>query len=146
MTHPATVRARSLRLNMTDEERLLWRHLRAGQLGAKFRRQMPIGSYFADFVCIAARLVVEVDGGQHNSAASDMRRDAFLRQQGYRVLRFWNSDVHGNLEGVLVTIKKYVDAVNGVVAPPPNLPHAVGDAHEPPSPPVGRAGVGRVEP
>ncbi|MDE1979067.1 MAG: endonuclease domain-containing protein, partial [Betaproteobacteria bacterium] len=78
--HPLTLRARQLQRDMTDAERLLWSRVRNGQLGSKFRRQVPIGPYIADFTCAAARLVVELDGGQHNECPHDALRDAFFRQ------------------------------------------------------------------
>ncbi|WP_176484563.1 endonuclease domain-containing protein [Sphingomonas spermidinifaciens] len=85
---------------MTDAERRLWSILRGAQLdGAKFRRQQPIGPYIADFVCQSHRLIVEVDGGQHNPEA-DTSRTAWLGKVGYRVLRFWNDDILVRLEGV----------------------------------------------
>ena len=97
-------RAKRLRRDMTDAERRLWRELRARNLGAKWRRQQPIGSYIADFVCQQARLIVEVDGGQHNGSEADERRTAWLESVGYRVLRFWNNEVSENAEGVLIRI------------------------------------------
>ena len=95
-------RAKELRNNPTEAERILWQHLRFRQFGGyKFRRQQPLGNYIVDFVCLGKRLVVEVDGGQHNSQHSyDERRDAWLEQQGFRVLRFWNNEVLQNVEGV----------------------------------------------
>lgn len=102
-----TPAARRLRAASTDAERKLWRSLQASQLaGFKFRRQLPIGGYVVDFACLEARLVVEVDGGQHADSADDKERDAWLRSQGFRVLRFWNNDVLSNTEGVLTTIAK----------------------------------------
>jgi very-short-patch-repair endonuclease len=94
--------ARSLRSNPTEVERLLWRHLRFWQLdGYKFRRQQPIGSYIVDFVCLERRLVIELDGGQHAEETDyDSARDAWLRAEGFRVLRFWNNDVTQNIDGV----------------------------------------------
>lgn len=91
---------------MTDAERKLWYALRAHRFeNVGFRRQVPIGPYVADFACHAARLVVEVDGGQHSvSVARDTARSEWLASRGYRVLRFWNNDVLLNLEGVLVEI------------------------------------------
>ncbi|TWG93255.1 very-short-patch-repair endonuclease [Luteimonas sp. J16] len=98
-------RARALRAAMTDAERALWRCLRLRQLaGHRFRRQVPIGPFVADFACLQAGLVVEVDGGQHAGARGDRARDAFFRAQGFRVLRFWNHDVPGNAEGVCEVI------------------------------------------
>ena len=99
-----TSNARALRQNMTDAERRLWRELRRGALGARFRRQVPIGSYIVDFACLQCRLVIELDGGQHLENPDDRQRDTWLRSQGYRVLRFWNHDVLQNAEGVLTVI------------------------------------------
>ena len=101
----ATERARTLRRRSTRAEFVLWRHLRDRHLaGFKFVRQEPIGPYFGDFVCRERHLVVEVDGGQHAESRSDQVRDAYLASEGYRVLRFWNSDVLSNIDGVLQTI------------------------------------------
>jgi len=95
--------ARALRGAMTDAEQRLWYHLRNRRLGGyKFRRQVTFGPYVADFACVAARLIVEVDGGQHaNRTVEDATRTQYLEQQGYRVVRFWNNEVLGNIEGVL---------------------------------------------
>jgi very-short-patch-repair endonuclease len=100
--------ARTLRQNLTDAERRLWSRLRGRQLdGCRFRRQAPLGPYVVDFVCFAARLVIEVDGGQHSSRAEeDAERSSWLEANGFHVLRFWNNEVHGNLEGVLETIRR----------------------------------------
>lgn len=89
------VRARSLRETPTDVESLRWYHLRDRRLSDhEFRRQRPIGPYFADFACLEAKLIVERDGGQHADAASyDENRTRFMQAQGYRVLRFWNNEV-----------------------------------------------------
>ena len=94
--------ARKLRQNATDAERALWQQLRAARLdGHKFRRQAPIGRYIVDFVCFEARLVVEVDGGQHaDRQRQDAQRTAWLASQGFRVLRFWNTEVLGHMEAV----------------------------------------------
>ena len=95
-------RARSLRSNLTDAENYLWRHLRFRQIsGHKFRRQRPIGPYIVDFVCLEQKLIIELDGGQHNeNQASDVKRDTWLRSEGYEILRFWNDDVLTKLNGV----------------------------------------------
>ncbi|HEY6896535.1 MAG TPA: endonuclease domain-containing protein [Rhodocyclaceae bacterium] len=100
-------RARNLRKRATDTERKLWHHLRDRQIeGHKFRRQHPIGPYFADFVCIERQLIIEADGGQHAAQADyDERRSAFLQAQGFRVLRFWDNDVLTNMDGVLEVIR-----------------------------------------
>jgi very-short-patch-repair endonuclease len=97
-------RARELRRNMTDAERLLWRGLRRRFLGAQFRRQVPIGHYIVDFACLRRKLVVEIDGGQHLGSAADALRDRSLREQGFQVLRFWNHEVMKNERGVLEVI------------------------------------------
>ena len=104
----ANTRARFLRHNMTDAEKCLWRALRGlkGQ-GFHFRSQVPIDPYIVDFACYGERLVIEVDGGQHNMEpriAADIKRDVFLSQQGFKVLRFWNNDVLQNTEGVMTII------------------------------------------
>jgi very-short-patch-repair endonuclease len=100
------VRARELRKNPTDAERLLWRKLRLWQIdGFKFRRQQPLGIYIVDFACLEKRLVIEIDGGQHaEDALYDRRRDDWLRAQDFIVLRFWNHDVLNNITGVLERI------------------------------------------
>ena len=101
------VRAKVLRKNFTDTERVLWKHLRAKKMeGYKFRRQEPVGSYIVDFVCHEKRIVIEVDGGQHaTEREKDKERDEWLKGQGYKVLRFWNNKVLANIEGVLEVIR-----------------------------------------
>ncbi len=103
---------------MTDAERKLWHRLRAHRFNdVSFRRQLPIGPYIADFVCLQARLIVEVDGGQHVAGKDkDVVRDAWFLRQNFQVLRFWNNDVHSNLDGVMHVI---ADAL--VQALPPSL-------------------------
>ena len=101
----ATDRARDLRRNATDAEARLWYALRESLPGAKFRRQVPLGPYFADFASHGAKLVVELDGSQHAEAVErDVARTHFLNDEGYRVLRFWNNEVLQNLDGVLAAI------------------------------------------
>jgi very-short-patch-repair endonuclease len=94
---------------MTDAERKLWRFLRRVSLnGTHFRRQATIGPFFADFACHHHRLIIEVDGGQHNDPPTLVRDEArtrFLESHGYRVLRFWNTDVLNNIEGVCERVK-----------------------------------------
>ena len=99
--------ARNLRSNQTDAERLLWQHLRNRQFRSqKFRRQQIIGPYVVDFVCLEARLIVEIDGGQHAARwTEDAARTGFLEQQSFRVMRFWNNEVLTNIEGVLYAIE-----------------------------------------
>jgi very-short-patch-repair endonuclease len=98
-------KARSLRKNMTDAENLLWLRLKGKQIkGHQFYRQKPIGEYIADFYSASARLVIEVDGGQHFDAEGverDLKRDTFLVRRGLRILRYSNHDVLTNIEGVV---------------------------------------------
>src|SRR5580765_7342797 len=98
--------ARRVRRDQTDAERALWFRLRDRRLaGLKFRRQMPIASYVVDFCCESARLIIELDGGQHaTSQEEDAKRTAALEAQGYLVLRFWNDDVLKNTDGVVESI------------------------------------------
>ncbi len=100
--------AKRLRRTLTEMEKILWYHLRAKRFsGYKFRRQYPVGQYIADFASIQCHLIIELDGSQHAwRSDDDKRRDKFLRGEGFRVLRFWNNEVHENLEGVLQTIHK----------------------------------------
>jgi very-short-patch-repair endonuclease len=97
-------RAKELRRNENHAERLLWSRLRAHQMdGRKFRRQHAIGSYIVDFVCLQARLVIEVDGETHTEderQTPDAQRTAYLEKLGFRVLRFWNHSIYENLDGV----------------------------------------------
>ena len=99
-------RAREMRRDDTDAEARLWNALRAQRLGGwKWKRQVPFGPFILDFLCREAALVVEVDGGQHaERLAYDQRRTAWLRRSGPRVLRFWNSEVLANREGVCDSI------------------------------------------
>ena len=97
--------ARALRRRMTDAERRIWYFLRGRHLADfKFRRQHPIGPYVVDFVCLEQKLVIELDGGQHASDPNDLRRDAFLQRQGYRVLRFWNNEALNHTAAVCESI------------------------------------------
>ena len=105
--------ARELRRNMTKAERRLWRRLRGEQLGVKFRRQQPIGRYIVDFVCLERRLVVEVDGGQHDGSEYDRERDEWLEREGYRVVRFWDNEVMKEIEGVMEEIARVLREMEG---------------------------------
>ncbi|MEO5574516.1 MAG: endonuclease domain-containing protein [Gammaproteobacteria bacterium] len=129
--------ARTLRSNPTDAEKLLWKHLRLRQLhGYKFRRQFPLGSYIVDFVCLEARLVIEVDGGQHiEQSMQDERRTEWLRQQGFTVLRFWNNQVLQETEAVKVVIS---EALCLLLAPHPSPPPSRGRVRTPSLPRWGR--------
>jgi very-short-patch-repair endonuclease len=101
-----TLRSRELRQTPTPAEVLLWQHLRANQLnGAKFRRQMPIGPYFADFACPKFRCIVEVDGASHELREGyDTERDLFMKRRGWSVLRFTEAEVRANVYAVLEAI------------------------------------------
>lgn len=98
--------ARKLRANMTDAERLTWRSLRRRNFdGFKFRRQEPIGPYIVDFVCFPKKLIVELDGGQHaQNQEADAERTRWLNSKGFTVMRFWNSQVFEDTDGVLEAI------------------------------------------
>jgi primosomal protein N' (replication factor Y) len=111
-----TQNARELRRDQTDVEKKLWLHLNNRQLhGFKFKRQVPVHPYIADFACAEKKLIIELDGGQHGDQKEyDEKRTEFLRQQGYTVLRFWNYDVLGNFEGVVDTIAQ------ALLCPTPN--------------------------
>ena len=100
-------RAKELRSRQTEAEQRLWYYLRAHRfMSMKFKRQKPLGSYIVDFICHEINLIVEVDGGQHQeNAGYDQRRDAWLQEQGYTVLRFWNHEVMQEIEGVLEAIR-----------------------------------------
>lgn len=104
-------RAKSMRSEPTEAEHRLWQILRAKRLaGFKFKRQLAIDHYIVDFVCLQHRLIVEADGGHHSESSGDTRRDAYLRAQGFRVLRFWNNDIFNNEEGVLASILNALQA------------------------------------
>ncbi len=115
-------RAREMRNNPTEPEKRLWRVLSGKQTSAKFRRQAVIPPYIVDFFCPALGLIIEVDGDTHD-APTDAHRDAYLRSRGYRILRFSNADVIGNIEGVFQVIS---DAVEAAQTPHPN-PSPEGD-------------------
>ena len=103
-----TGRSRELRNNATEAERKLWIQISARKLaGVRFNRQFPIGPFICDFVSRTAKLVIEVDGGQHAvDVEKDQSRTAFLEAQGYRVIRFWNNDVVERIEGVVSEIER----------------------------------------
>ena len=127
---------------MTDAERRVWQMIRQRQAGGfRFRRQVPLGGYIADFVCHEARLAVEIDGGQHDlDSADELKRTRFLEGQGYRVLRFWNTDALQNPEGVWTAIAQAL----AEASPPPNPPPSRGRAFaavssQSPSPSMGQS-------
>jgi very-short-patch-repair endonuclease len=102
-----------MRRELTPAELALWQVLRNAQLGhLKFRRQVPLGAYIADFVCFDPRIVVECDGGQHADNTYDDTRDAWFRAEGFTVLRFWNNEIDENVEAI-------TDAILRVAKPPP---------------------------
>ena len=103
-----TARSRELRLNATPAERALWEQLSARKVaGVRFNRQFPIGPFICDFVSRTAKLVIEVDGGQHAvDVAKDEARTAYLEERGYRVIRFWNNDVLDRIDGVVSEIER----------------------------------------
>ncbi|QZH75926.1 MAG: DUF559 domain-containing protein [Erythrobacter sp.] len=132
-----TQRARALRSAATPAERALWRHLSRRQTGgAKFSRQLPVGRYYADFLCRELALVVECDGFSHDLRPEhDAHRDAFMRRAGYTVLRFANADVLGNTEGVVYMIAAEVERLRSLRGQ-----RSVSDgcqAHPQPLPPAG---------
>ena len=119
-----TRRARKLRKDMTDAERRIWFALRDRRFdGWKFRRQVPFDHYILDFVCFEVKLVIEVDGGQHDERAEhDARRSSHLESNGFKALRFWNNEVLGNLEGVLTMIDLHLRADSAAPSPLTPLP------------------------
>ena len=132
--------AKVLRQNQTNAEGLLWHYLRNKQMdGHKFRRQQPIGPYIVDFACMPRKLIVELDGGQHaKQEAYDEKRDTFLQDKGYRILRFWNNEVFENCFGVLESIYNALHhhppleggskdaSLSGRGSPPPHQPSPAG--------------------
>jgi BirA family biotin operon repressor/biotin-[acetyl-CoA-carboxylase] ligase len=109
-----TERARALRLAATPAEKLLWRYLSRSQTGAKFSRQMPVGPFYADFLCRELRLVIECDGISHDrDPQGDEIRDRWMQANGYRIMRFTNGDVLGNVEGVAQMIALEVLRLRG---------------------------------
>ena len=152
--------AKSMRGKPTDAEHRLWQQLRAGRLQHyKFKRQQPMEKYIADFVCFEARLVVELDGGQHNGSSSDVVRDDWLKAQGFIVLRFWNNEVFENLAGVMERILAQLLALPPSLQPLSRpgreaterrhrrlkiLPHVANGNRAPPSPSTGEGPRERV--
>jgi very-short-patch-repair endonuclease len=128
--------ARQLRSRMADAERKLWFALKDRRFAAfKFRRQVPIGPYIADFLCFESRLILEVDGGQHAESVRDVERDNWLAHNEFQVLRFWNSDVLQNLQGVLTSLAEQLE----------RTPHPTSRSREtPPSPARGEGKNGEI--
>ncbi len=98
------IKARNLRHEQTKQEKIIWSILRNRQFyGLRFKRQVPIGAYIVDFCCNEKKIILEIDGGQHNEPSNityDKQRTAFLEAEGYKVIRFWNNDIDNNLDGV----------------------------------------------
>jgi BirA family biotin operon repressor/biotin-[acetyl-CoA-carboxylase] ligase len=114
-----TARARTLRNQATPAERALWEHLSRSQLGAKFSRQMPVGPFYADFLCRELKLVIELDGFSHEVAPErDRLRDRWMEANGYTVLRFTNAEVLGNVEGIVTAIRLAVEPLRASQAHP----------------------------
>jgi len=113
--------AKALRKTQTDAEQKLWYHLRAHRfMGKKFKRQKPIGRYVVDFVCLEEKLIIELDGGQHADHVDyDQVRDAWLENEGYTVLRFWNNELMNEMEAVL---ERIWFALSPSPSPPAPLP------------------------
>lgn len=105
--------ARNLRQNQTPQEQKLWSILRNRQLcNLKFKRQYPIGNYIVDFVCKERKIIIEVDGGQHNSIdiiAYDEERTKYLKSLGFKVIRFWNNEIDDNMEGIYAKLKELLE-------------------------------------
>ena len=120
-------RARKLRNQATDAEQRLWQHLRRRQLGGyRFRRQVPICGYIADFACLEARLVIELDGAQHEERHHyDERRDRRFEAQGFRVLRFWDNQVFQETQAVLEVVLHALEST----CPHPDLPPQAGEGN-----------------
>jgi adenine-specific DNA-methyltransferase len=115
--------AKRLRTNQTDAESVFWYNVRARRLaGFKFRRQYPVGSFIADFVCLEAKLIVELDGDQHAVRRDyDRSRDAFLKSKGFHVMRVWNSDLLTNRDGVMDAVLRQLENVD-TPSPRPSPP------------------------
>ena len=129
-------RAKQLRQTMTRAETLLWRYLKADRIdGLGFRRQVPIRNYIADFICMSAKIVIELDGESHDFEErqnADQNRDAFFVSEGFQILRFTNEQVMSNLEGVVETIRQTAaDRLRGLPLSPA-LPHKGGGSSDTP--------------
>ncbi len=102
---PHRIFARAMRADATKPENVLWQALRNRQLeGLKFKRQVPLDGYILDFVCFEARLIIEVDGGQHGESVRDASRDRHFEGKGFRTIRFWNDEILTNIDGACLTI------------------------------------------
>ena len=115
-------KAKQLRSNSTDAERNLWAHIRNRRLeGWKFRRQLPIGRFIVDFACAELRIIVEIDGGQHaEQVIYDLNRTKILQSKGYQVVRYWNNEVLGNIEGVIEALTLTLSQRERELSPSPS--------------------------
>ena len=139
-SHIQRDRARQMRREPTEAEYKLWFYLRAEQLGVKFRRQLPLGDYIVDFVCLPNKLIVELDGGQHTRQRDyDEQRTRWLNSQGFQVLRFWNCDVLDDVETVIDVIWRALGSPSRSTQPNPETTNIASTL--PPSP--RRGGLGR---
>ncbi len=138
-------RARELRRKQTDAEKFVWRQLRGRRFaGFKFRRQVPLGNYIVDFVCFEGRLIVELDGGQHNESGHrtyDEQRDGWLRAQGFKVVRFWNHEVFTEWEVIEEVIWRELQRAPSPPAPLPPRERGVSEPSPPAPLPPGERGV-----
>jgi very-short-patch-repair endonuclease len=127
-------RAKQLRQAMTRAETLLWRYLKADRIdGLGFRRQVPVRNYIADFICMSAKIVVEIDGESHDfdeRQKADQIRDAFFVSEGFKVLRFTNEQVMSHLEGVVETIRQTATGRFRGLPLSPALPHKGGGSRD----------------
>ncbi len=116
--------SRQLRKNMTPQERKLWCIIRNRQFfGYRFRRQFPIGQYIVDFICREKKIIIEIDGGQHNEIKNiqyDNKRTEYLMTEGYKVIRFWNNEIDKNLVGVYEKLKEVFNVTDTVTPPHPS--------------------------
>ena len=116
--------SRQLRKNMTPQERKLWYIIRNRQFyGYRFRRQFPFGQYIVDFICREKKIIIEIDGGQHNEIKNilyDNKRTEYLISEGYKVLRFWNNDIDKNIDGVYEKLKEVFEIWENITPPEPS--------------------------
>jgi len=117
-------KSRQLRKNMTPQERKLWYIIRNRQFyGYRFRRQFPLGQYIVDFICREKKIVIEIDGGQHNEIKNiqyDNKRTEYLISEGYKVIRFWNNDIDKNMGGVYNKLKEVFEIGENITPPQPS--------------------------
>lgn len=103
--------ARTLRKNQTEEEKKFWQVVRNSKLGVKFRRQFQINNkYIADFVCLEKRLIIEIDGGQHNDNFYDVQRTFYLENLNFKIIRFWNNEINQNIDGYIQYLKEIISS------------------------------------